>query len=102
MLADAKLSEQEMDISTLFLAFGFLEWYDADASDKKSFAPLLLLPVTMEAQKAMEEIVFDRGCEPVVETNLSLQKLLEKNFHRKLPPVRDHRRRRCRVHRSLS
>jgi hypothetical protein len=35
--ADAKLSEQEMGISTLFLAFGFLEWYDADSSDKKAF-----------------------------------------------------------------
>src|SRR5262245_52915574 len=27
---DARLAEQEMGLSTLFLAFGFLEWYEAD------------------------------------------------------------------------
>jgi len=26
IVADAKLAEQEMGISTLFLSFGFLEW----------------------------------------------------------------------------
>lgn len=87
VLADAKLSEQEMGISTLFLAFGFLEWYDADASDKKSFAPLLLLPVTIDAKKVYGRNSFSiAASEPAAESNLSLQKLLEKNFHRKLPP----------------
>ena len=51
IVADAKLAEQEMGISTLFLSFGFLEWYESDASDKKAFAPLLLLPVTVEVKK---------------------------------------------------
>ena len=36
---DARLAEQEMGVSTLFLAFGFLEWYEADDSDKKAYAP---------------------------------------------------------------
>jgi very-short-patch-repair endonuclease len=86
VIADARLSEQEMGISTLFLAFGFLEWYDADASDKKLFAPLLLLPVTIEAKKLHGRNLFSiAAAESVVETNLSLQKLLEKNFHRELP-----------------
>jgi hypothetical protein len=40
-----------MGVSTLFLAFGFLEWYEADDSDKKAYAPLLLLPVKVERQK---------------------------------------------------
>lgn len=51
IVADAKLAEQEMGISTLFLSFGFLEWYESDASDKKAFAPLLLLPVTVDVKK---------------------------------------------------
>jgi hypothetical protein len=42
---DARLAEQEMGLSTLFLAFSLLEWYESDASDKKAWAPLLLLPV---------------------------------------------------------
>jgi Protein of unknown function (DUF4011) len=47
IIADAKLSEQEMGISTLFLSFGFLEWYESDNSDKKAFAPLLLSLVSL-------------------------------------------------------
>lgn len=52
IVADAKLAEQEMGISTLFLSFGFLEWYESDASDKKAFAPLLLLPVTVDVKSS--------------------------------------------------
>jgi Protein of unknown function (DUF4011) len=33
---DARLAEQEMGLSTLFLAFSLLEWYESDASDKKA------------------------------------------------------------------
>ncbi len=29
---DARLAEQEMGLSTLFLSFGFLEWYESDSS----------------------------------------------------------------------
>ena len=45
----ARMSEQEMGFSTLFLAFGFLEWYDATASAEPSFAPLVMLPVKLTA-----------------------------------------------------
>lgn len=84
--SDARLSEQEMGLSTLFLAFGFLEWYESDASDKKAFAPLLLLPVSLEAEKVRGRDVFYLSArEGAAEANLSLQKLLEKDFNRKLP-----------------
>jgi Protein of unknown function (DUF4011) len=43
----ALLSEQEMGFSTLFLALGFLEGRDSDASDEPAFAPLVLLPVRL-------------------------------------------------------
>jgi very-short-patch-repair endonuclease len=45
----ARISEQEVGFSTLFLAFGFLEWYDAEDSTKANFAPLVLLPVCLTA-----------------------------------------------------
>jgi len=84
--SDARLSEQEMGLSTLFLAFGFLEWYESDASDKKAFAPLLLLPVRLEAKTLHGYKVFYLAArEGSAEINLSLQKLLEKNFNRTLP-----------------
>jgi len=86
--SDARLAEQEMGLSTLFLAFGFLEWYESDASDKKAFAPLLLLPVRLDAEKARGQEVFCLSArEGAAEANLSLQKLLEKNFNRKLPDL---------------
>ena len=79
---DARLAEQEMGVSTLFLAFGFLEWYEADHSDKNAFAPLLLLPVRLEDKKVKgKTIYFLSAREGVVEANLSLQKLLEKDFN---------------------
>lgn len=86
IVADARLSEQEMGLSTLFLSFGFLEWYESDSSDKKAFAPLLLLPVALEAKKAYGRNSFHLSAtESSAESNLSLQKLLEVEFHRKLP-----------------
>ena len=71
---------------TLFLAFGFLEWYDSDASDKGAFAPLLLLPVQIDRQKSKGKPIYLLNMrEGGAEANLSLQKLLETNFGRKLP-----------------
>jgi very-short-patch-repair endonuclease len=82
----ARLAEQEMGLSTLFLAFGFLEWYESDSSDKKAYAPLLLLPVRVEAQKVRRKVSYSLAArEGSAETNLSLQKLLEQNFARQLP-----------------
>lgn len=86
IVADARLSEQEMGLSTLFLSFGFLEWYESDNSDKRAFAPLLLLPVAIDVKKAYGRNSFHLSAiESSAESNLSLQKLLETEFHRKLP-----------------
>jgi hypothetical protein len=83
---DARLAEQEMGVSTLFLAFGFLEWYEADDSDKKAYAPLVLLPVKVERQKVRGKDVYYLSLrEGAGEANLSLQKLLEEKYNRELP-----------------
>ena len=82
---DARLAEQEMGVSTLFLAFGFLEWYEADDSDKKAYAPLLMLPVKVERQKVRGKEVYHLSLrEGAGEANLSLQKLLEEKYNREL------------------
>jgi len=84
--SDARLAEQEMGVSTLFLAFGFLEWYEADDSDKKAYAPLLLLPVNIEGRKVRgKDIYYLFAREGAAEANLSLQKLLEERYNRELP-----------------
>jgi len=38
--------EEEQGLNTLFLALGFLKWFDSDQAEE-SFAPLVLVPVTM-------------------------------------------------------
>lgn len=74
----ARLAEQEMGLSTLFLALGFLGWYDSPSSDRKAFAPLLLLPVRLERAKSRgKRIYYLSAREGSAELNLSLQKRLE-------------------------
>jgi len=83
---DARLAEQEMGVSTLFLAFGFLEWYPAPHSDKKAYAPLLLLPVRIGVTSVRGKDNYSLSSpEGTVEINLSLQKLFEQQFKRELP-----------------
>lgn len=84
---DARSAEQEMGFSTLFLAFGFLEWIDSKDSSKSYFSPLLLLPVTIEAKrrakhgKKLFSLVWSGDS---ANTNLSLREML-KDFHLTLP-----------------
>lgn len=83
--AEARLSEQEMGLSTLFLAIGFLEWYESDNSDKANYAPLLLLPVRLEERKVQGRSVFSVcGSADALETNVTLEKYVEQ-FSRSLP-----------------
>ena len=44
----AQLALSEMGINILFVAFGFLEWLESGASERRHFAPLLLHPIKME------------------------------------------------------
>lgn len=85
IVSQARLAEQEMGVSTLFLAFGFLEWYEADDSDKQAYAPLLLLPVSIDSEKVRgKDVYYLSAREGGAEANLSLQKLLEKDYKREL------------------
>ena len=42
---DAKVSLEENGANTLYLALGFLRWYETDKSAKPRYAPLILVPV---------------------------------------------------------
>ncbi len=43
----AKVSLEENGANTLFLALGFLRWYETDLSEKPRYAPLVLIPVEL-------------------------------------------------------
>ncbi len=81
---DAQTLEEEQGISVLFLALGFLRWYESDSSRIERFAPLLLLPVDLERDSARGRfrLIFrDQDLEP----NLSLRALLSSDFDLTLP-----------------
>ena len=85
---DARLAEQEMGLSTLFLSFGFLEWYESESSEKAHFAPLLLLPMKIESRKVQGKKIFTLSATAgAAESNLTLQKYMERDFGRILPEL---------------
>lgn len=51
---EARTVQEETGTSTLFLALGFLEWYESDSSDAPRRAPILLLPVELTRGQASE------------------------------------------------
>ena len=81
---DAQTLEEEQGISVLFLALGFLRWYESDSSQTERFAPLILLPVDLErsSTRGRFRLIFrDQDLEP----NLSLRALLSNDFGLTLP-----------------
>ena len=86
MYYDAQTYEQEQGVSILYLAIGFLKWYESDASDKARYAPLLLVPVDLERPSAASRFHL-RYREEDVTTNLSLQAKLKREFGIELPDI---------------
>ena len=81
---DAQGIEEEQGVSVLFLALGFVRWYESESSDIERFAPLVLLPVDLERDSARGRFRLtyrDQDLEP----NLSLAAMLANDFELKLP-----------------
>jgi len=83
---DARTSQQEQGVNTLYLALGFLKWFEDDKSDKERYAPLLLIPVSLERKNARTRFLL-RHDEGEIATNLSLQAKLRAEFNVELPDV---------------
>ena len=86
LFRDAEAMEEEQGISVLFLALGFLRWYESESSELERFAPLILLPVDLERDSARGRFKLsyrDQDLEP----NLSLKALLKADFDLVLPDL---------------
>ena len=46
--AQARTALQEKGVNTLYVAFGYLEWYESASSERAMFAPLLLHQIDIE------------------------------------------------------
>ncbi len=76
---EAKGFIEEQGVNTLFLALGFLHWYEADSSENLRKAPLILLPVTLERSGAKEAFRLRYSGDELM-ANLSLAAKLKTDF----------------------
>lgn len=85
---DARTAEEEQGVNILYLALGFLRWYEADSSEVLRESPLILLPV--ELVRDDRRATFDlRARDTDIVTNLPLQERLKADFGFELPDVAD-------------
>lgn len=83
-----RTAERESGISTLYLVFGFIEWYEDPASEVAHLAPLLLLPVVL-GRRQRENLAYTLECAgDEVEINRTLQMMLRQRFGISLPDFR--------------
>lgn len=81
---DARSSLEEQGINTLFLAFGFLKWYEADNSEVAHRSPLFLLPVELKREKVGRGFEL-RATGEEGGINLSLATLFKRDLRLELP-----------------
>jgi hypothetical protein len=78
--------EEEQGVSTLYLALGFLKWFDSDQSEEASFAPLVLAPVTIARVRGSDGYALT-GRDEEINENISLREKLRIEFGVKLPEI---------------
>lgn len=89
--SQAESAIQEMGANILYLAFGFLEWYENATSDTARFAPLFLVPTKLNKgrlnpQTRTYEYRLQYSGEEII-PNLSLREKLRADFAMALPEL---------------
>lgn len=81
---EAKLSIEENGANTLYLALGFLAWYETKTSPKRRLAPIILIPLEIERRSVQEGFSIKLGDdEPMV--NVTLLAHLAADFDLTIP-----------------
>ena len=75
----ARVALEENGANTLYLAMGFLRWYESDISEKARYAPLILYPVELVRKSAAKAYTLRvRDDEP--QFNVTLLEMLRVDF----------------------
>nr|WP_315217944.1 DUF3320 domain-containing protein [uncultured Duganella sp.] len=82
---DARTLEEEQGVNILFLGLGTLKWVDPTNAKNVRYAPLILIPVTLERGNAAEQFKLKWRQEDSA-SNLSLEAYLDRVHSLKLPP----------------
>jgi very-short-patch-repair endonuclease len=75
----ARTSTEEGGASTLYLALGFLCWYETPQSSEQRLAPIVLLPVKLERKSAQQGFTLRLG-EDDARINVTLLEMLTRDF----------------------
>lgn len=75
----AKLSIEENGANTMYLALGFLCWYETEKSTKKRYAPLVLVPVDI-VRKISDKAYTLRIRSEDTQMNITLLEMLRQDF----------------------
>lgn len=75
----SRLSIEENGTNTLYLALGFLKWYENDISEKARYAPLLLLPIEIIRKSTKTGYIIRERDEDVL-FNETLLEMLKQDF----------------------
>lgn len=82
----AELSISEQGIHSLFLAFGFIKWFESNDSNKEILSPLLLVPASFNRETADSPWELLEAEDDVVD-NLCLRQRFKQDFGLELPPL---------------
>ena len=83
---DAKIAEEEQGINVLFLAIGFLRWFEDDKSEILREAPLVLVPVSLTRDPRCSTFDLQVRDEDIA-TNQAIQERLRTDFGITLPDL---------------
>jgi len=84
----SKLSLSEQGVHCLYVAFGFLKWYESGESDKELYSPLMLVPVTLSRASTDAPWELTEAEDDAID-NLCLRQRLKQDFGLELPPLPD-------------
>ncbi len=88
LFRDSKTAEEEQGINILYLAMGFLQWYEDKNSSVLRESPLVLLPVALVRNDRTSTYNIVCRDDDIV-TNLPLQERLKLDFGISLPEIDD-------------
>lgn len=75
----ARMSMEENGANTLFLALGFLRWYESDVSEKARYAPLVLVPVDIVRSVRSRGYII-RSRQEEIRMNVTLLAFLQQDY----------------------
>ncbi|MDO5292870.1 MAG: DUF3320 domain-containing protein [bacterium] len=76
----AKVSMEENGTNTLFLALGFLRWFESDVSEKARYAPIILLPIELVRNRHSNGYII-RSRQEEAQINITLLEYLRQDFN---------------------